>query len=83
MRLHYRFGRRLVLTWSYLQMAVAGTAVAFAPSFPLYCLFRFLSALSVSGIMMNTGTLRRCLPCPLTPDLAPRGRGGSGALPRM
>ncbi|XP_040826726.1 solute carrier family 22 member 12 [Ochotona curzoniae] len=52
-----RFGRRLVLTWSYLQMAVAGTAVAFAPSFPLYCLFRFLSALSVSGIMMNTGTL--------------------------
>nr|XP_051696154.1 solute carrier family 22 member 12 [Oryctolagus cuniculus] len=52
-----RFGRRLVLTWSYLQMAVSGSAAAFAPSFPLYCLFRFLAAFSVAGIMMNTGTL--------------------------
>nr|XP_054518412.1 solute carrier family 22 member 12 isoform X3 [Pan troglodytes] len=52
-----RFGRRLVLTWSYLQMAVMGTAAAFAPAFPVYCLFRFLLAFAVAGVMMNTGTL--------------------------
>ncbi|XP_036286404.1 solute carrier family 22 member 12 isoform X1 [Pipistrellus kuhlii] len=52
-----RFGRRLVLSWSYLQMAVWGSAAAFAPSFPLYCLFRFLGALAVAGVMMNTATL--------------------------
>ncbi|KAK1335510.1 hypothetical protein QTO34_003296 [Cnephaeus nilssonii] len=52
-----RFGRKLVLTWSYLQMAVWGTATAFAPTFPLYCLFRFLGALAIAGVMMNTATL--------------------------
>ncbi|XP_008590457.1 PREDICTED: solute carrier family 22 member 12 isoform X1 [Galeopterus variegatus] len=52
-----RFGRRLVLTWSYLQLAVAGTLAAFAPIFPVYCLFRFLMAFAVAGVMMNTGTL--------------------------
>uniref|UniRef100_A0A8C9JC48 Solute carrier family 22 member 12 n=1 Tax=Panthera tigris altaica TaxID=74533 RepID=A0A8C9JC48_PANTA len=51
------FGRRLVLTWNYLQMAVSGTAAAFAPTFPVYCLFRFLVALAVAGVMMNTCTL--------------------------
>ncbi|XP_045631480.1 solute carrier family 22 member 12 isoform X2 [Ursus americanus] len=52
-----RFGRRLVLTWNYLQMAVSGTAAAFAPTFPAYCLFRFLAAFGVAGVMMNTSTL--------------------------
>ncbi|XP_036182683.1 solute carrier family 22 member 12 [Myotis myotis] len=52
-----RFGRKLVLTWSYLQMAVWGTATAFAPTFALYCLFRFLGALAIAGVMMNTATL--------------------------
>lgn len=54
-----RFGRRLVLTWNYLQMAVSGTAAAFAPTFPVYCLLRFLAAFGVAGVMMNTSTLRR------------------------
>ncbi|XP_020938533.1 solute carrier family 22 member 12 isoform X2 [Sus scrofa] len=52
-----RFGRRLVLTWSYLQMAASGTAAAFAPTFPVYCLFRFLVAFATAGVMMNTITL--------------------------
>ncbi|XP_019593272.2 solute carrier family 22 member 12 isoform X1 [Rhinolophus sinicus] len=52
-----RFGRKLVLTWSYLQLAVWGTATAFAPTFPVYCLFRFLAAFAIAGIMMNTSTL--------------------------
>ncbi|XP_049745880.1 solute carrier family 22 member 12-like isoform X1 [Elephas maximus indicus] len=52
-----RFGRRLVLTWSYLQLATVGTATAFAPTFPVYCLLRFLVAFAVAGVMMNTATL--------------------------
>ncbi|XP_025734805.1 solute carrier family 22 member 12 [Callorhinus ursinus] len=52
-----RFGRRLVLTWNYLQMAMSGTAAAFAPTFSVYCLFRFLAAFGVAGVMMNTSTL--------------------------
>ncbi|KAM6158136.1 solute carrier family 22 member 12 [Rhynchocyon petersi] len=52
-----RFGRKLLLTWSYLQLAAAGTAAAFAPTFPLYCLLRFLVAFAVAGVMMNTATL--------------------------
>uniref|UniRef100_A0A8D1TCR7 Major facilitator superfamily (MFS) profile domain-containing protein n=2 Tax=Sus scrofa TaxID=9823 RepID=A0A8D1TCR7_PIG len=52
-----RFGRRPVLTWSYLQMAASGTAAAFAPTFPVYCLFRFLVAFATAGVMMNTITL--------------------------
>ncbi|XP_048216695.1 solute carrier family 22 member 12 [Perognathus longimembris pacificus] len=52
-----RFGRRKVLTWNYLQVAVSGTVVAFVPTFSLYCLFRFLVAFGLAGIMMNTTTL--------------------------
>uniref|UniRef100_A0A9L0IMG7 Solute carrier family 22 member 12 n=1 Tax=Equus asinus TaxID=9793 RepID=A0A9L0IMG7_EQUAS len=52
-----RLGRRPLLTWSYLQMAVLGTAAAFAPMFPVYCLFRFLVAFATASVMMNTATL--------------------------
>uniref|UniRef100_F7CFU9 Solute carrier family 22 member 12 n=1 Tax=Equus caballus TaxID=9796 RepID=F7CFU9_HORSE len=52
-----RLGRRPLLTWSYLQMAVLGTAAAFAPTFPVYCLFRFLVAFATASVMMNTATL--------------------------
>ncbi|KAM9220404.1 LOW QUALITY PROTEIN: solute carrier family 22 member 12 [Dugong dugon] len=52
-----RFGRRLVLTWSYLQLAMVGTAAGFAPTFPVYCLLRFLVAFAVAGILMNTAML--------------------------
>ncbi|KAG8522678.1 Solute carrier family 22 member 12, partial [Galemys pyrenaicus] len=52
-----RFGRRLVLCWSYLQIAASGTAAAFARTFPAYCLLRFLVAFAVAGVMMSTATL--------------------------
>ncbi|EHB04920.1 Solute carrier family 22 member 12 [Heterocephalus glaber] len=52
-----RFGRRMVLTWSYLQIALSGTVAAFIPTFSLYCLFRFLAAFAVAGVMMNTTSL--------------------------
>lgn len=66
-----------MLTWNYLQMAVSGTAAAFAPTFPVYCLFRFLVALAVAGVMMNTCTLRRSP----DPGQAREARVGSQADP--
>ncbi|NWR95879.1 S226B protein, partial [Furnarius figulus] len=52
-----RFGRRSVLTWCYLQMGAMGTASSFAPSFSLYCLFRFLTGTSFSGMVLNSVSL--------------------------
>ncbi|XP_036620678.1 solute carrier family 22 member 12-like [Trichosurus vulpecula] len=52
-----RFGRMLVLSCCYLQLAITGTCCAFVPNFSLYCCLRFLSALAVAGIMMNSGIL--------------------------
>ncbi|NXG18786.1 S226B protein, partial [Grallaria varia] len=50
-------GRRSVLTWCYLQMGALGTCSAFAPSFPLYCLCRFLTGAAFSGIVLNSVSL--------------------------
>ncbi|XP_058518218.1 organic anion transporter 7-like [Ochotona princeps] len=52
-RLTDRFGRKLVLTWCLLQMAIADTCAAFAPSFLIYCLLRFLTGMSATTIMGN------------------------------
>lgn len=60
-----------MLTWSYLLAAVAGTATSLAPTFPVYCLFRFLVAFSGASIMMNTSTLCRS-------RWGGAGRGGAG-----
>nr|XP_033811685.1 solute carrier family 22 member 6-A-like isoform X2 [Geotrypetes seraphini] len=48
-----RFGRRAVLLWSLLMIGVMGTGAAFSPSFPVYCLFRFLSGVGLSGLLLN------------------------------
>lgn len=63
-----RFGHRWVLTWNHLQVAVAGTVAAFAPTFFMYCLFHFLLAFAVAGTMLNTIILHR------SPTLAGQGR---------
>ncbi|XP_063173137.1 solute carrier family 22 member 6 isoform X2 [Candoia aspera] len=52
-----RFGRKAILTWSYLQMAVSGVCTAFAPNFAAYCVFRFLVGMALSGIVLNCMTL--------------------------
>ncbi|XP_043931318.1 solute carrier family 22 member 6-B-like [Protopterus annectens] len=52
-----RFGRRTVLLWSNLQMAVAGTCAAYSPLFALYCVFRFLTGMALSGIILNVFSL--------------------------
>ncbi|NXJ86929.1 S226B protein, partial [Trogon melanurus] len=52
-----RFGRRSLLTWSYLQLAAMGTASSFAPTFTVYCLFRFLTGMAFSGVVLNSVSL--------------------------
>ncbi|KAM6394743.1 uncharacterized protein O9250_013703 [Rhynochetos jubatus] len=52
-----RFGRRSLLTWCYLQMGAMGTCSSFAPTFPVYCLFRFGTGMAFSGIVLNSVSL--------------------------
>ncbi|XP_048371503.1 solute carrier family 22 member 6-A-like isoform X1 [Sphaerodactylus townsendi] len=52
-----RFGRKSVLSWSYLQMAVSGLCTAFSPTFTAYCVFRFLVGMALSGIILNCMSL--------------------------
>ncbi|XP_069665512.1 solute carrier family 22 member 6-A-like [Haliaeetus albicilla] len=52
-----RFGRRSLLTWCYLQMGTMGICSSFAPTFTVYCLFRFLTGMAFSGILLNSVSL--------------------------
>ncbi|XP_012309888.2 organic anion transporter 3 isoform X1 [Aotus nancymaae] len=49
-----RFGRRPILTCSYLLLAASGSSAAFSPSFPSYVIFRFLCGCGISGITLST-----------------------------
>ncbi|XP_059104577.1 organic anion transporter 3 isoform X2 [Peromyscus eremicus] len=49
-----RFGRKPILTWSYLLLAASGSGAAFSPSLPVYMIFRFLCGCSISGISLST-----------------------------
>ncbi|XP_061658432.1 solute carrier family 22 member 6 isoform X2 [Syngnathoides biaculeatus] len=53
-----RFGRRSVLIWSYLQLGVLGSCCALSQSYSVYCVFRFLSGMAVSGIILNSVSLK-------------------------
>ncbi|XP_040907643.1 solute carrier family 22 member 6 isoform X2 [Toxotes jaculatrix] len=53
-----RFGRRSVLIWSYLQLGVLGCSSALSPSYSAYCIFRFLSGMAVSGVILNGVSLK-------------------------
>ncbi|KAM8897596.1 solute carrier family 22 member 6 isoform 6-T7 [Spinachia spinachia] len=53
-----RFGRRSVLIWSYLQLGILGSSSALSPSYTAYCIFRFLSGMAVSGIILNGVSLK-------------------------
>ncbi|XP_078516573.1 solute carrier family 22 member 6-A-like [Lissotriton helveticus] len=52
-----RFGRRAILIWSYLQLAVTGTCTAFSPNFIAFSIFRFLTGMALSGIGLDTTSL--------------------------
>uniref|UniRef100_A0A3P9DG16 Solute carrier family 22 member 6 n=1 Tax=Maylandia zebra TaxID=106582 RepID=A0A3P9DG16_9CICH len=56
--LSLRFGRRSVLIWSYLQLAVLGCSSALSPTYSTYCIFRFLSGMAVSGVIINGVSLK-------------------------
>ncbi|XP_008835703.1 solute carrier family 22 member 8 [Nannospalax galili] len=49
-----RFGRKPILTCSYLLLAASGSGTAFSPSLPVYMIFRFLCGCSMSGISLST-----------------------------
>ncbi|XP_068115931.1 solute carrier family 22 member 6-B-like [Hyperolius riggenbachi] len=52
-----KFGRRPLNIWSNLQMCVAGICASVAPSYILYCVFRFLTGTALSGIILNSYSL--------------------------
>ncbi|XP_004264296.1 solute carrier family 22 member 10 [Orcinus orca] len=52
-----RFGRKLILRWCSLQLAVSGTCAAFAPTFLIYCSLRFWSGCSAVVIITNNWML--------------------------
>ncbi|KAM6985011.1 solute carrier family 22 member 6 [Aplochiton taeniatus] len=52
-----RFGRRFLLLFSNLLMAVAGTCAAFSTSFSVFCCFRFLCGMALSGLVLNSFSL--------------------------
>uniref|UniRef100_A0A8D1JXI6 Major facilitator superfamily (MFS) profile domain-containing protein n=1 Tax=Sus scrofa TaxID=9823 RepID=A0A8D1JXI6_PIG len=57
---HYlavRFGRKVILRWCLLQLAISGTCAAFAPNFLLYCSLRFWSGCSTVVAMSNNWML--------------------------
>uniref|UniRef100_A0A671SBW0 Solute carrier family 22 member 6 n=1 Tax=Sinocyclocheilus anshuiensis TaxID=1608454 RepID=A0A671SBW0_9TELE len=57
-----RFGRKVMLIWSYFQLAVLGTFTALSPSYVVYCIFRFLTGMSVSGVILNAVSLMEWIP---------------------
>ncbi|XP_072887483.1 solute carrier family 22 member 6-A-like isoform X2 [Hemitrygon akajei] len=56
-RLSDKFGRRTLLLWSHFLVAMSGTCGAFSSSFPLFCFWRFLSGVGLSGIVINSVSL--------------------------
>uniref|UniRef100_A0A8C9V8D4 Solute carrier family 22 member 6-like n=1 Tax=Scleropages formosus TaxID=113540 RepID=A0A8C9V8D4_SCLFO len=52
-----RFGRRALLVWSRFQPAALGTCTALSPSYLAYCIFLFVTGMSVSGVILNAFSL--------------------------
>ncbi|KAF7664681.1 hypothetical protein LDENG_00168470 [Lucifuga dentata] len=52
-----RYGRRFTLLLSLALQAVFGVAVAFAPSFPVYVILRFVVGTTISGVIINAFVL--------------------------
>ncbi|XP_066466308.1 solute carrier family 22 member 6-A-like [Tiliqua scincoides] len=52
-----RFGRKAIIMWSFLQMAVTGSCAAFSPNYVSFCIFRFLSGMALSGFGLSIACL--------------------------
>ncbi|XP_021562150.1 solute carrier family 22 member 10-like, partial [Carlito syrichta] len=48
------FGRKFILRWCLLQLAITGTCAAFIPTFLVYCSLRFLTGFSTMVITSNS-----------------------------
>ncbi|XP_037058423.1 LOW QUALITY PROTEIN: solute carrier family 22 member 11 [Peromyscus leucopus] len=55
--LSHWLGRKSMLLWCYLKVAVAAAGAILAPNFFIYCGLRFLSAFGLAGIVMTQATL--------------------------
>ncbi|KPP56761.1 hypothetical protein Z043_125588, partial [Scleropages formosus] len=64
------FGRRALLVWSRFQPAALGTCTALSPSYLAYCILRFLTGMSVSGVILNAFSLSELLR-PSVPSSSP------------
>ncbi|XP_016075721.1 PREDICTED: solute carrier family 22 member 11 [Miniopterus natalensis] len=51
------FGRKPMLSWCCLQVAVANTGAIFAPNFLVYCVLRFVCAFGLAGIILTSTAL--------------------------
>uniref|UniRef100_A0A8C5QGI1 Major facilitator superfamily (MFS) profile domain-containing protein n=1 Tax=Leptobrachium leishanense TaxID=445787 RepID=A0A8C5QGI1_9ANUR len=69
-----KLGRMEILTWSYLQMGIAGCCAAFLPTFDAYCAFRFLCGVASSNIC----SLIHCLSFLVLEWMPSRGRTLAG-----
>ncbi|CAK6449647.1 unnamed protein product [Pipistrellus nathusii] len=49
-----RFGRKPILSGSYLLLAASGSGAAFSPSFAVYVVLRFLCGFSMAGVTLST-----------------------------
>ncbi|XP_036273268.1 solute carrier family 22 member 9 [Pipistrellus kuhlii] len=52
-----RFGRRLILRWCSLALAIAETGAAFAPLLAVYCALRGLAGFCTMGVLNNSSVL--------------------------
>lgn len=57
--LSHRLGRKPMLSWCCLQVAVADSVATWAPNFFIYCGLRFLSAFGLAGVILAQSTLSR------------------------
>ncbi|XP_017655086.1 solute carrier family 22 member 11 isoform X2 [Nannospalax galili] len=55
--LSQRLGRKPILIWCCLQVAVTSASIILSPNFLIYCGLRFLSALGLPGILMTQSSL--------------------------
>ncbi|XP_039100617.1 solute carrier family 22 member 11 isoform X1 [Hyaena hyaena] len=83
-----RFGRKWILSWSCLQVALTNTSTIFASNFFIYCGLRFLGASGIAGIILTsmmllvewTTTRRRATTIAILSCSYSLGQMGLGAL---
>ncbi|KAB0404706.1 hypothetical protein E2I00_019055, partial [Balaenoptera physalus] len=74
-----QFGRKPILTCSYLLLAASGSGAAFSPTLPIYSVFRFLCGCGISGIILTTTILSE----PQGEGTGTRSLGSTSPKPRV